>query len=89
MEVVKTVVKIDCDIHIKLTYEEAAALIDIVGYGAEPFLNAFKEHLGKHYITKHQDGIRSLFPKIWDKLPKQLYQVEEIRRRLEKLNSEN
>lgn len=39
---------------------EAAALVDIFGYGVDKFLEVFYKHLGKAYLEKHEQGVYGL-----------------------------
>lgn len=52
---------VDVKIQFTLSYEEAAALDALAGYGADGFLKVFYEHLGRHYLEPHERGLRSLF----------------------------
>lgn len=53
--------KVEVSATIKLTEPELRALDALVGYGDQPFLDAFYKLLGKHYMQPHEAGIRSLF----------------------------
>ena len=53
--------KIEVFATIKLNEQELRALDALVGYGDQPFLDAFYKLLGKAYMEPHEAGIRSLF----------------------------
>ena len=53
----------------EMTELEAAAFVDIVGYGIDDFLKVFYEKMGKAYLSKHESGLRSLFKAVWSELP--------------------
>lgn len=55
---------ISASVTIELTEEEAGALDAIVGYGVDPFLEAFYEKLGKSYLQPFEAGLRSLFESV-------------------------
>ena len=46
---------------ISLSEQEAGALDALIGYGIEPFLKVFYEHMGKAYLHPYEPGLRSLF----------------------------
>ena len=56
--------EINGEVTLVLNESEARALDAIVGYGAEPFLKAFYEHLGKAYLQPYERGLRSLFESV-------------------------
>lgn len=39
---------------------EMRALDALFGYGVEPLLKVFYEHLGQHYMRPYADGLRTL-----------------------------
>lgn len=49
---------------IELTPLEAGALDALVGYGIEPFLKVFYEHMGESLLKPYEGGMRSLFETI-------------------------
>lgn len=58
--------KVTGEVTLVLTEEEAGALDALVGYGFEPFRDAFyeklgKEKLGKAYLQPYEKGLKSLF----------------------------
>lgn len=56
--------RVETTVGILLSEEEIRALDALVGYGIKPFLAAFYEKLGKHYMQPHEAGLRSLFDTI-------------------------
>lgn len=69
----------DFKIILELNEQEAGALHDIVAYGFEEFLKAFKEKLGKSYIEKHESGLKSLFEIINKEMPQHLSRFNQAR----------
>ncbi len=49
------------EVTLKLDEGEARALEALMGYGVEDFIKVFYEHLGKHYLSPYEDGLRRLF----------------------------
>lgn len=72
--------KLDLEINVTLemTLAEARALNEITKYGSKPFLDWFKENLGKHYIEKHEKGLISLFDTIDKDLAYNLHDADKI-----------
>lgn len=52
------------EVTLLLSEAEAKALDALVGYGPEPFLKVFYEHLGKAYLQPHERGLKSLFESV-------------------------
>jgi len=52
------------EVTLVLSEPEAKALDALVGYGPEPFLKAFYEHMGKAYLQPHERGLKSLFESV-------------------------
>jgi hypothetical protein len=52
------------EVTLVLSEQEAKALDALVGYGPEPFLKAFYEHMGKAYLQPHERGLKSLFESV-------------------------
>lgn len=59
---------------------EARALDALSGYGDDAFIKVFYEHLGKSYMQKHEDGLRSFLKSIRDFVPGELSKVDEARK---------
>jgi hypothetical protein len=55
---------INGSVTLEITEEEAYALNALVGYGVDPFLKMFYEHMGKAYLEPHEKGLRSLFDSV-------------------------
>lgn len=64
---------------IEINESEARALDALVGYGTDPFLEAFYKQLGKHYMSPHEHGLRTLFDKIRSGVPGQLAKIDKAR----------
>lgn len=71
--------KMEFSVILKLTEQEAGALHDIVAYGYKPFMDVFKEKLGKAYIEKHESGAESLFKVIAAEMPTHFARFREAR----------
>lgn len=63
-----------------LTEEEVRALSVLPSYGTDSFLECFYTKLGKHYLSPHEKGLRSLFETIKKELPKHLKKADEVRK---------
>lgn len=74
--------KVTFQIFIALDEAQARALEALAGYGADEFIKHFYEHLGKHYMEPHEDGLRSLLLDIRRVIPGQLHAVDKARRAL-------
>lgn len=59
-----------------LTKGEALALDAIVGYGIEPFLKVFYEHMGKAYLQPHEKEMKKLFERVKSELPREVKKIE-------------
>lgn len=64
---------------IELSEVEMRALEAMVGYGVQPFLDMFYQHLGKHYMQPYEAGIRSLFNTIGRDIPSVLRRADAAR----------
>jgi hypothetical protein len=53
--------RIELSLTVTLTEAEVRAFDALAGYGADSFLKVFYEHLGKHYMTPNEQGLRDLF----------------------------
>lgn len=67
-------------ITMELTEEEARALSVLPSYGTEKFLNTFYENLGRHYLTPHEQGLKTLFRRIETQLPHILAKADAARK---------
>lgn len=56
--------KIEAQITLEMTEDEAGALDALVGYGFESFKKVFYEKLGAAYMEPHEAGLRSLFESV-------------------------
>lgn len=76
---IKIDTKVEVNITITLTEEEARALNAITIYGNTAFLKVFYEHLGKNYLQPHERGLIDLFSKIQSSLPENLKRINKVR----------
>ena len=83
IKLVKSVSKIEANIILSLSEEEARALKTITTYGSSEFLKWFYAHLGKHYLKEHEKGLISLFATIKSELPNHLRKIDEARKLFE------
>lgn len=79
-EKIKSGADMDFKFFIKLNEQEAKALYTITSYGHKPFLEWFYNHLGKHYMKPHEDGLISLFETIKKELPQHFRKCDEARK---------
>ena len=66
-----------------LNESEMRALEALVGYGTDTFLDAFYSKLGKHYLSPHEHGIRTLFEKIKEEIRPALGACNRARKAIE------
>ncbi len=71
--------KVEIVTTIALTDDELGALDALTGYGVDPFLKVFYEHMGRHYMEPHEKGIRSLFETIRKEVPHLLHRAKSAR----------
>ena len=84
---VKSSSSIEIDITLSITEDEARALLDLAGYGIDKFLETFYTRLGKHYLSKHEAGIRTLFGSMNTILPVHLNRIDRARSAFDKKDS--
>lgn len=72
--------QVEFSISLTLTVGQAKALDAIVGYGVEPFLKVFYEHMGKSYLQPHETEMKKLFEQIKEELPKEVHKIETARK---------
>ena len=65
-----------------LSEVEIRALDALVGYGADAFLQVFKEKLGESYIRSHEAGIHSFFGAVGRDVLPALSDIDQARRDL-------
>lgn len=65
-----------------LNETEIRALDALIGYGIDPFLKTFYEHMGQHYLKPHEAGLRSLFEAIQKQVRPEMYQINQVRQYL-------
>ena len=69
-------------IQIEIDEVEAAALIDLAGYGVDAFIEAFYEKLGKAYLQKHEAGLRTFLSTITTAVSPVVHQAQKARQLL-------
>lgn len=70
---------IELRVAIELNESEARALDALVGYGADAFVKAFYEKLGKAYMENHEIGLRALFKSVREIMPSHLKKIDDAR----------
>jgi hypothetical protein len=73
----------DLKVHLELNESEARALNGIFGYDVEHFLKVFYEKMGRAYVEKYEDGVRSLHKTIRQVTSGPLSKVEDARQILQ------
>lgn len=59
--------------------EEMRALDAMVGYGYTSFIDTFKKHMGSHYMSGHEDGLKRFFESIRGNIPRILGRTDDAR----------
>lgn len=77
---IKSISNQEFGVVLELTEPEARALKAITNYGIKNFKETFYEHLGKTYLSPHEDGLISLFKTITAELPSHLIKFDEARK---------
>jgi hypothetical protein len=70
-----------CQLHITiaLTEDEARALDSLAGYGDDAFVEAFYTNLGRSYMERHEQGLRSFLKSIREFIPGVLGRADDAR----------
>ncbi len=76
---IKSTSQFDIQVILKLSEQEARALLAITDYGTDSFLKSFYKTLGQEALKPHESGIMSLFDTIKQELPKHLTKADDIR----------
>lgn len=71
--------KLDLKATLVLEEEEVRALDALVGYGDDAFIKAFYEKLGRAYMEKHEEGLRSFLITIRKSAPAVLHDMNRVR----------
>lgn len=79
MAIIVESVILDIRLQFTISESEARALDALAGYGDDAFVQAFYEKLGKAYMEKHEDGLRSFLKSIRDNIPGILNRVNDAR----------
>lgn len=69
---------------LELNEAELGALDAIFGYGAEPFLKAFKANLGAAYVEPYEAGVRSLHERVRKVTGPALAEIKQTRDKINK-----
>lgn len=69
---------VQCVVQFTVTEAEARALDALAGYGDDAFIKAFYEKLGKAYMEKHEDGLRSFLSSIRLSLGPSLGRIDKV-----------
>jgi hypothetical protein len=72
--------KLDVRVYFAIDEEEARALDALSGYGTDAFIKAFYETLGKAYMQKHEQGLRSFLSSIREIITPALSKVDNARK---------
>lgn len=65
----KKTTEVKVSLVLELDEQEMAALEALTSYGTNQFLKMFYAHLGRHYLTPYEAGLRSLFETIRKEVP--------------------
>ena len=71
--------KVQVEATLIISEEELAALEALSSYGTDTFLYWFYKTLGKHYLSPHENGLRSLFDAVRGKAPTILKRAQNAR----------
>jgi len=83
----KSDVKVEFQINLKLSLEEALALETMTRYGHKAFLEGYYKHLGKSYMQPHEKGLISLFTTINTELPQHIRTAKIVIQETDKLRN--
>jgi hypothetical protein len=75
-------VKVEFQLTLKLTEEEARALDAICGYDPKDVCRVFYDHIGSAYLQPHEDGFVKLSKSVAERLRPMLTQVTTARKML-------
>ncbi|HYB97533.1 MAG TPA: hypothetical protein VEC57_00170 [Candidatus Limnocylindrales bacterium] len=81
-KVIHSKVSAQLAVTLELSEAEVRALDGIFGYDVEIFLKVFKERMGRAYVEKHEDGVRSLHATIRGQLAKPIAEIGLARQRM-------
>lgn len=74
-----TKIEVRPTIWFKVTEVELRALDALAGYGFDPFMKVFKEHLGSHYMEGNEKGLASFFDAVRQNASRLLVRMEAAR----------
>ena len=72
--------KVDLKLTFVIDEDEARALEALAGYGVDQFVAAFYEKLGKGYMERHEQGLRSFLESINAFVPRSLGKIDRARK---------
>lgn len=75
--------RIDLRLSFTVNEEEARALDALAGYGSDAFVKAFYETLGKAYMERHENGLRTFLNSIREFVPHALGRIDKARKEFE------
>jgi len=84
----KAKVKIDFQVTLTLNEAEARMLVEMTGYGADPFLRGYYKVLGKSYMRPHEAALKTFFSSIKSVLPSELNRIDKIKEAMELTNEQ-
>ena len=70
---------IELHLTMRITEPEARALEAMAGYGAEEFVKALYDKLGRAYMQQHESGLLSFLRSCHELIPSHLSRVSEAR----------
>jgi len=85
---IKPKVTLDIEVTLKMTYEEACALNEMVKYGSKAFLEGYYKQLGKSYLQPYEKGVISLFETVRTTLPYQIHDLQEVIKKFNEIKAE-
>ncbi len=68
---------------LELTEKEMRALDALTGYGFQPFIKVFYEHMGEHYMKPYEQDLREIFAKVRTQIVPGLNAIDQAREALE------
>ena len=71
--------KLELSVTLVLNEAEARMLVEMTGYGADPFLRGYYKILGKSYMKPHEKALKSFFSSIKNQLPQAIKRIEKAR----------
>lgn len=79
--------KVTFTVTVQLNEDEARALDAMGCYGADSFLEVFYKHMGRHYLSPHEAGVRSMFEHVRGEIGTELAKIDKARKAIEEATS--